>query len=485
MKAKKFIIALSIIAAATLSASAVGCNLIGSSDNNGTNTGTGTDEDGGDTPVIEMTFDDLVQAHKNSAKEFFETHLRSTLSQGKETQAESWYLNKAADDEHKVASATMSYIYTVDDTTRALQVVQTNFSPISAQDIADGDVTEISFMNSISETIFEFDAKENYNNQDVTTALYSVARTTSSLKLYSEAEADDVDRIFNIVNVSDNAISITNVNVTKGDESKETLLKNLTNPAEYGYRTTSTTLLEGVKINESTYALENLGGDDTQEEPENPDLPIEDDSEEEQHEATAAEIIQALDENCLEGVLNAFDPFGVNENYVKDGQWFITQNEDGQITKAEYLFKYQTSETNAYYSVISVEFKSPIDIKNISKEDVENASYTECICTNYFNPNPTTQNQELANAMCDKLFGEKTNAMRFIVNKGYSVDSVLESEVNDFILIEISDSEIKQTQISIKESSSYEEYVSKLDNQSNYRIVTSSEYTISGEKVEA
>lgn len=487
MKAKKFIVALSVLAAAALSASAVGCNLTGSPNNNGADTGdnggTGTNEDGGNTSVVEMTFDDLVQNRQTAAKEFFETYLRSTLTQGQETQAESWYLT-AADDGLKVASAAMSYIYNVDDTTRALQIAQVDFSPISAQDVADGDVTDISVTNSSTETIFEFDAKENYNNQDVAAALYSATVTTSPVKLYAENQTETNLRSFDLLKLSDNAITVTNITVTKGDGSKDTLLENLSNRAKYTYRTASTTTLDGVKINELTYALEDLGGDDTQEEPENPDLPIEDD-EEEQHEATAAEIIQALDENCKAGVLNAYDPFGVNENYVKDGQWFVTQNEDGKITKAEYLFRYQKTEKDSYFIVSTVEFDTPLDINNINNATIQNATYTKTFSTANYNPTIQADNADFTNAMCDKIFGEKTNAMRFIVNKGYSVDSVLKSEANGFILIEVSDNEIKQTQISIKESSSNEEYVAKLDDQSNYRIVTSSEYTISGEKLEA
>lgn len=144
-----------------------GCNFGGESGNTGGNGGGNSSGNGKDdnTPKVEMTFNDLVKNHQTVAREFYENYLKSTLTAGRETKSESWYLNKSADDDKKVSSASMSFIYNVDDTTRALQVSRISFSPVSAQDIADSKVSEVNITDYSSNEVFRFDAKDNYSNK--------------------------------------------------------------------------------------------------------------------------------------------------------------------------------------------------------------------------------------------------------------------------------------------------------------------------------
>lgn len=449
-----------------------------------------------DTPVdpnppakTEMTYDDLAYNHRSAAKRFCKNFVQAQiLEEMNVNQADvkeesvSWYLDGS---DKQVTSVTMSFIYNVDENNRTLAVATAELNtPISAQDINDGKITSVNAQVSYN-AVFTFNAKDNYNNQDITNALYNATKTTSSVKLYSEAEANAIDRVFNIINIKDEEITITNVNVTKGDESKETLLKNLTNRAEYGYRTTSTTTLEGIKLSDISYTLENLGGGEAQQPddpteqdpPEQQDPPVEDDAP-----VTNADIIKFLDDNCREKIVTLNSIFN-NPTCVSDGQWFISKDSQENICEAQYFYKYTAKENIAYYMVNKVEFTNAISLKNFNKADLNNVNYSQCFRSEKYDPTIQAENADLTNAICDKLFGEKTDATRFIINQGYSVDPVLKSEANVFTIIEITDYGIRQCSVVIKESLSNEGYISKLDNKSNYRIDQSKEYNISGEKL--
>lgn len=463
-KIKSFII---VTACAFIAASFCGCSNSGK-DNKGDT------ESEQPKPEKDITFNELVTDNLSTAKSFFKNLIKPQIVEQKVVKAESWYIADK-DNDNKVDLATLSYIYSAGETSRVLEIATAKFNTqVSAQDIKDNKVTSVSLEISRNQ-IFTFDAKDNYNNQDITSALYTATKVTSSLRLYSEAEANNIDRIFNIVEMSDDQISITNLNVTKGDESKDTLLKNLANRNEYGFRETATTSIEGVKINELAYTLENINGSEIVDpnpgkDPEKPG----------DQEATAAEIIQALDENCKEKI-TTLDSIFNDTNCVSEGQWYRTKDNSGKIIEAQYRYKYIARENIAYYMVNKVEFNSPIDLKNINQETLKNANFSQCFCSEKYNP--TTQDKDFADKMCNKIFGEKTGATRFITIGVERTDDILKASAVPFTVIEITDGMISQCTVIIKKSNSNDEYVSKLNDQSNYRTTSSSNYTISGEKL--
>lgn len=459
-KIKSFII---VTACAFIAASFCGCSNSGK-DNKGDT------ESEQPKPEKDITFNELVTDNLSTAKSFFKNLIKPQIVEQKVVKAESWYIADK-DNDNKVDLATLSYIYSAGETSRVLEIATAKFNTqVSAQDIKDNKVTSVSLEISRNQ-IFTFDAKDNYNNQDITSALYTAAKTTSSLRLYSEAEANNVDRIFNIVEMSDDQISITNLNVTKGDESKETLLKNLANQNEYGYREKATTTIEGVKLNDMSYTLENLGGSEIVDP--NPEKPGD-------QEATAAEIIKALDENCREKIVT-LDVLDNDINNVKDGQWFVTKNEDGKVTEAQYLYRYQIREDLSYYIVNKVEFSNPVDIKTASKENFSNANYQQCFYTSSYNPTIQAENTKLTNAICDVTFGQNTGATRFIIRKTPGHDTTLK-ETARFSVIELKDGKISQCDIAIKDGTDAE-LITKLNNSANYKISSREEYQISGEKL--
>lgn len=224
----------------------------------------------------------------------------------------------------------------------------------------------------------------------------------------------------------------------------------------------------------------------------NPDDPVEQDPPEQQDPpvkddalVTNANIIKFLDENCKEKIVTLNpNPTLTDISCVNNDQWYITKNADGKIISAEYGYEYIYGESSGgYYMVNKVEFAEPVDLKKFNSVNLKNVSYTECFRTNKYNPTIQTENADLTNAICDKLFGEKTGATRFIIIGNVSVDATLQSVANEFTIIEISNNTIKQKTLSIKESSSNDEYLSKLNNPSDYRIVSSKEYKLTGEKL--
>ncbi|MDE5911955.1 MAG: hypothetical protein K2H24_06440, partial [Clostridia bacterium] len=103
----------------------------------------------------------------------------------------------------------------------------------------------------------------------------------------------------------------------------------------------------------------------------------------------------------------------------------------------------------------------------------------------FFTYNTTIQfdRANLTKAICDKVFGENASATRYIVDRGYTgTDSKL-GEVRNFAVIEITDTGIKETHITIKNASSDEEYIANLGDESKYYTHDEKSYTLSGNKI--
>lgn len=431
-----------------------------------------------------MTFDDLIKDHSTEATKFFNEHLKDTLTAGAETKAERYFLNDA-DGDNKVDSATMEFIYGLDDTTRAVQVSSVYFTPIECQEIADEAVTSVNITNYTTREVFSFDAKENYNNQDVASALFGAVNKTNDVNLYREIEESGSNRQFVLLNSYSDSLSTMTIKVPKGDGSKEALIKNLTR-FNFTSSNESVTTLDGVCLSSSTYQLENLGSSTVtpnpgeNEDPGQKNPPKEDD----ETKITNAEIISALEKNCMDKIINIDNPIiKRDQNKIVEKEWYFTKNSDNEVTSAEFLFKLQSSNTSAHYIVVKLQFKEALSTENINNENISNGSVV--YLSTSFDTTIQTEYQDLTDAICDKLFGEaEEGTQRFIVRTGGSTDATLGS-TTAFKVIEISEKEIHEASIQIKSSSSIDEYVSNFTNGLHTTSYENKKYEISGEKVTA
>lgn len=424
--------------------------------------------------VQPLTLNEFVTNHKSTAIDFVTNEIRPSVVAENQVKAEQWYIEGNSDNE--LSEINIVWTYTVNESDRKTQWANVTLSdPIPFRYIANDNYTLNSSELDIDRTdIFEFDARINYNKQNIAAALYEKAELTADVKLYTEIDSGDVSyRSFDLLGQADNKISVKRINVLKGDGSDDTLLKNINRP----FTTISTANeyeIKGTKVYESAYALEDLGAeqdpdpivpdDDDDDEPEEPEQPI-----------TNAEIIEALNEHCLNTLLENSFTFEANTALIENDAWYINTDTDDKITIAEYVFIYKRTETVAYFTIGKIEFTSAISAQDLKNGNIGNPTYSRPYRFDY---NPTIQETRaaLTNAICDKFFGENEGATRFIVDKG-----TVGGAYRSFLILEIDDSTIKEAAVSLLTCSSDEEYINNI---SSLQSTSQSSYIISGVKVE-
>lgn len=197
---------------------------------------------------------------------------------------------------------------------------------------------------------------------------------------------------------------------------------------------------------------------------------------------TDAEIITALEENCIEGILETISPWvTLNKNNIVESNWYFTKDSNGNILSAENVFKYQMSETEAYYKVVKLEFNKALTKNNANFENIKNCE--DCYTTSTYLNTIQSNYKSLTNAICDKLFGEANETtQRFIIN--IAGDTTQELGITSgFKVIEIKNNIIKETRVQIKEASTTEGYISNFNNGLHTTSYGNKQYEISGEKL--
>ena len=281
---------------------------------------------------------------------------------------------------------------------------------------------------------------------------------------------------------SDNVIKVHRINVLKGDGTDDALLSNINRP----YTKTSvkaTHNIDGTNIYGSEYAPEDIAGGNSGDDETDPDDPNNPNNPDTPSEVTDAEIIAALDRYCSTGIISECIPIEVDKNDISDDTWYVSKDSNDKITGAEYLFVYNRSASTSYITLGKVQFESAVSAKNLKDGNIGNVSYSKIYRFDY---NPTIQETRaaLTNAICDKVFGVNTSAMRYIKDNGNNpIDSL--GEVRQFTVVEITEYGVKEISINIKSSSNDSEYISKLSNSSNYRTYSEKSYDISGTKITA
>lgn len=232
----------------------------------------------------------------------------------------------------------------------------------------------------------------------------------------------------------------------------------------------SETKLNGVLLKSTAYAHEEF----EEEPPVPPDPPEET--------VTNAEIIAALNEKCIDGIVNATWLGGEKQDkqFITDGTWYLTKDNDGKVTKAEYAYTYQKSNTNAYYVITEVEFSSPLTVQNIKDWNFENSTFSNVHTSTNYKPSIQTENKALADAICDKAFGKNENATRYIIDGSGGTDAELK-EVHYFIVIQIENGNVREASITIKDNSAG--YVANVNNGKCKEPILGNHYELSGEKV--
>lgn len=181
---------------------------------------------------------------------------------------------------------------------------------------------------------------------------------------------------------------------------------------------------------------------------------------------TNAQVLQFLNDNVLLKAAKAtINPnWEVNNENVVNPTWFLTK--DGKhITGANLMFTYLRGAQ--YINLCNIEFSSPLTPQNIKNNEIGTPTYTR-IYVNNIDATIQEQHTALTNAICNKLFGEKQNATRYIIGNGHdSLDPQLGNS-SMFGVIEITDTGIKENNIKIAYANTDDGLISNLNDTTKY-----------------
>ena len=196
-------------------------------------------------------------------------------------------------------------------------------------------------------------------------------------------------------------------------------------------------------------------------------------------------MLKFLNDNVLLNAAKSCLPsyVQVDKSTVSNAIWYVIKD-DKNLSGANLVFTCDISQIDSYRILCKIEFVTPIRIQNIRSNEIETPTYTR-LYRNAINPTIQAEHTDLTNAICDKLFGEKTNAARFIIDEGHnSVDPKLGSSAL-FTVIEISDKAIKNNSIAISDESSDNKLIENLNDTTKYYTYGEEKnVAITGEKLE-
>ncbi len=327
--------------------------------------------------------------------------------------------------------------------------------------------------NVSTQTIFEFDAKENYDRQDVADAVYAAYNKTSDVKLFNQTESTQKDLTrLQLLEDKGNKYTVFQLDVLEG-ETDDALIFNLQTPEVIFNKTTvSTHTVDGTVYYDNAYELEDIkDGSEV-------DPPV-------VETITKQQIIDALDANCKDALITSC-LLGIEHNKedISEGNWYLIKAEDGSYIGAEYIFTLTRSNADAFYTIGKVTFDG-INAKDLANGNFQNVKYSNSYMFNYA-PSNQEQNKELTNAICETLFGTQGDnyITRYIVDGGDGVGDSKLGYYHNYTVIEISENGVNEKSINIKKNSVTDsEYISKLSNAENYNIVGDKSYTLLGEEV--
>lgn len=190
---------------------------------------------------------------------------------------------------------------------------------------------------------------------------------------------------------------------------------------------------------------------------------------------TNAQVLRYLNDNVLMGLVKSALPssWEINNNNVTNATWYITKDGD-KITCATLSFVYLYGRQDNYVTICKAEFPSGLTSQNIFDNKNVTPTYSR-IYRNSIDPTIQAEHTDLTNAICDKLFGAKTNSTRYIIDHGgNSLDSQLGNALR-YTVIEITDTNIKEQRIHISYASTDSGLITNLADSTKYYLPTNIE----------
>lgn len=164
-------------------------------------------------------------------------------------------------------------------------------------------------------------------------------------------------------------------------------------------------------------------------------------------------VNKVLNEKVYDKMIKACVPVGFDYAKVESAQWFI-DGED-QITNVKFLLKYKKSSTDTIYRFANAKLSISVSIEEfMSTQNIE----VDSVSVEYtFSYNPTTQGtrDDLVNAVFESQGVEDTGAKRLAtIASSASLDPYLDYRTREVVVVEISEEQIIQYNVWIKDPNS-------------------------------
>lgn len=426
-------------------------------------------------PVYSITFEEFMSEHSDKALAFANQYVKTDLLDNKTPLSQTWGFH--ANEEEELDSVSLTYTYASSATERVVEVANATLTdPIDLDYIVEGNIPKTVLKTQVTrETAFVFDAKENYMNSDLASAITKFVAGEGKITYFTEEVSDKINvRKFKIAEETSSAVNVYSLDVV-GNSDQE-IITNLSVSYNHAISQQATYPLgdkESVTISTETYAVEEFA-------PENVAEAIKD---------YKQEILNALETHLLEtagkkGYGRTFDA-----NNLVDVTWDLGTGET--ISEIKMISYYSKSETSKAYNVSTIKFETPINANSLTKNNIDSIiAQAKCTAeTNFtFQYDPTIQGtrDDLVNAIFEAYGMTKEcpeGSVRYFADQGVSVDTTLESEVKIFKVVEIAEDGAKEFSIFIKASSNDEELIAKLESEENFRVYEEKSCSMEGIKI--
>lgn len=186
---------------------------------------------------------------------FFEKNFADKVFGDKTVYAQTAYADEEND---ALKGITVVYTYEITEVFRAVELAQLSFEPIAVADIISGSAAAPQ-SELTRTTVFEFDAKDNYNRQDVADAVYAAYNRNSVIKIFNQTDSSRIGYARMIYLIESTLTLTVEQFDVRENEDVNILISNIQNPEwRRDKKTVSSTTIVGTIFYEKNYEYEKL-----------------------------------------------------------------------------------------------------------------------------------------------------------------------------------------------------------------------------------
>lgn len=351
--------------------------------------------------------------------------------------------------------------------------------PISVDNAINGEYLQSDIGGQYTrETIFSFDAKENYCHAELGNALFATLTLSDGQNFYKEVESDNEEKqVFEVshINPTTNSITVYQVVVDKA-ESEAELITNLADSEK-----TTISVKTNFSMGDNQVEIKNYEQEEFQ--PESVTDLIENYSE---------YVHTALNENFYKTITRICFGRTFDESKLVEPEWRIV-HENNEITGFQFISKYANTDLNEQFKVGNITLEGNLSILDFVDENAgekfatasENATYSSDFAFGYLKAEQGTRD-DLLNAIFEaKGMGYEApeGAQRFIVESNSLIDDIV-GEATQFKIMQLDNEKATSCSLIIRRASNDETLIEYLNESDNFRFDFEQSVEIKGEKIE-